>query len=69
MQGRQLNLDILIQEYRRMCKMRSLGKETQSDMMKSSEVALVVNEEKKCFKCGKTGHVKKTVLRRIQMMI
>ncbi len=42
-----------------MNKIRSHGKETQSDMKKSDEVALPVDDKRRYFKCGKTRHVKK----------
>lgn len=55
---RQLNLDILIQEYRQVYKTRSLGGETQLDLKENTEIALASSEQK-CFKCKKAGHVKK----------
>lgn len=58
MQSRQLNLEILIQELRRMCEIRSIGKGTQSDIEMSSEVDLSVSDKRISFKCGQTWHVK-----------
>ncbi len=54
MQSRQLNLEILIQELRRMCEIRSIGKGTQSDIEMSSEVDLSVSDKRISFKCGQT---------------
>ncbi len=39
--------------------MRSHVNETQSEIKKSYEVALAVDDKRSYFKCGKTRHVKK----------
>lgn len=59
MRRRWLNLEMLTQESRKMHKMRSLGKGIWLDIKQRSEVALPINNERKCFKYGKARYVKK----------
>lgn len=45
--------------------MRSVGKETKSDIKKSIEISLVVNDERKCSKVERMDMLRKTVMRTI----
>ncbi len=53
MAGTGLTFELLIST-----EMRTLAKEALAEQKKSGEIGLATtNHEKKCFKCGKTGHL------------
>ncbi len=54
----ELTFELLISTARDMYKMRTLAKEARAEQKKSTEIGLATtNNLRKCFKCGKTGHV------------
>ncbi len=60
MTGTGFNFELLILTDRGMYEMWTLAKEAPAEQKKSREIGLATtNQEKKCLKCGKIGHIQK----------
>eukprot|EP00569_Conticribra_weissflogii_P005694 CAMPEP_0171331430 /NCGR_PEP_ID=MMETSP0878-20121228/2695_1 /TAXON_ID=67004 /ORGANISM="Thalassiosira weissflogii, Strain CCMP1336" /LENGTH=646 /DNA_ID=CAMNT_0011831961 /DNA_START=222 /DNA_END=2162 /DNA_ORIENTATION=+ len=58
--GTGMTLEMLISTARDMFEMRVLGREQSAEIKREPEIGLATtNPEMKCFKCGKSGHIKK----------